>query len=124
MLFDVCLAEGEAQRVDIHSCQGAEQGHGREGTGTNKEKTRKDKRECEQTREESQPAGERGQVGQEKRERGKTLADAHDKIANTKGTNWACHMEGRHKLYSGGQSTLVDRSRHTTSQQVWTMSQP
>lgn len=55
---------------------------------------------------------------------GKTLAKAHDKIANTKGTHWACHLEGRHKFYSGGQSTLVDRSRHTTSQQVWTMSQP
>ena len=77
MLFDVCLAEGEAQRVDIHSCQGAEQGHGREGMGTNKEKPRKDNRESVNRPEKKVNQREReGRLGR-RRERGVRRSPMH-----------------------------------------------
>ena len=33
---------------------------------------------------------------------GQKLADAHDEISKEQGQYWSCHMEGRHKNYSGG----------------------
>ena len=62
---------------DIHSCQGAEQGHGREGMGTNKEKPRKDNRESVNRPEKKVNQREReGRLGR-RRERGVRRSPMH-----------------------------------------------
>ena len=52
------------------------------------------------------------------KEWGARLAEAYDKESAGKPNLWACHVEGRHKFYSGGATMMMNSMEHSMEQSM------